>query len=89
MCDVGAVGSLNGAPYRVVSADENAGRAVGGAYKEKYLDNPAARVSLREQFEKRLAQNQHDFVKNKRVLDILSRHPEFEELLELQELLRF
>lgn len=89
MCDAAGADSLNGPPYRVGSADKNAGKALSGAYQAKGIDNPAMRVPLREQFQKRLAENQHDFVKNKRVLDILSRHPEFEELLELQELLRF
>ena len=45
------------------------------------------RSSVRERFTKQLADNQMREEQAKRVLDIFKRHPEFEELVELLEIL--
>lgn len=47
----------------------------------------AARVSVRERFSKQLHDSDSQKQKAIRVLDIFNRHPEFEEFIELLELL--
>lgn len=48
---------------------------------------PPVRVPLEEQLYKQIAASQNSHTKVSRALDILTRHPEFEEFLELQELI--
>jgi uncharacterized membrane protein YfbV (UPF0208 family) len=48
----------------------------------------AARVPIREQLEKNFYSKSEQQQRTGRALDILSRHPEFEEYLELAELLQ-
>jgi len=48
---------------------------------------PAFQGTLTEQLYKQIAASQNSHAKVSRALDILIRHPEFEEFLELQELI--